>query len=79
MSGFMAYAINAEPTRKSYRGRAKEVNTPGNFKKYPKGAQEFSFYYVEKEEGKWFSCYARTEPKAYQKFTRFLTENNINT
>lgn len=71
------YGIALAFGENSQRERNTEINTPGNFNKCPKGAKEFSFYYVEKEEGKWFKCYARTEQKAYDKFKKFCEINNI--
>lgn len=53
------------------------INTPGNFKKCPKGAEEFSFMYRKEDNyGAFFTCYARTKKKAEEKFDKFLKENN---
>lgn len=59
------------------RNREIEINTPGNFKKCPKGAEEFSFMYRKEDNyGAFFTCYARTKKKAEEKFQNFLKENN---
>ena len=58
-------------TRRRGFGDISRVNTPGNFKKCPKGAQEFTFGYAEGGE---FKCYARTEEMAYKKYRNFLNK-----
>jgi hypothetical protein len=53
-----------------------EVNTPGNFKKCPKGAEEFHFNYKDGNGNiKTYSCYTRLKINAEKKFYKFLLNN----
>lgn len=65
-----------ENTKRRKLGDISKVNTPGNFKKCPKGAQEFTFYYTKDEVEYEYKCYARTIDNAREKFVKFLKVNS---
>jgi hypothetical protein len=67
----MAAALASMESPQYRASRTGNINTPGNFRKCPKGAQEFTFGYIEREE---FKCYARTEEMAYKKYKNFLNK-----
>ncbi len=72
----MATALAAMESPQYRTNRTGNINTPGNFKKCPKGAQEFKFYYTKDEVEHEYKCYARTIDNAREKFVKFLKVNS---